>query len=80
MDSPKTIQTRNFCKTHNNPKDYTDRLTARSAETVCNIAITRICQVDVLLKGLIEWQKHHLKQSGGIKEQMYNERMKLRGH
>lgn len=39
-----------------------------------------ICQVDVLLKGLIEWQKHHLKQSGGIKEQMYNERMKLRGH
>ncbi len=30
-------------------------------------------------KGLIEWQKGHFRENGGIKEQMYNERRKLRG-
>lgn len=80
VNSPKAIQTRNFCKNHNNPKDYTDRLPTRSAETICNIAITLIHQIDVLLKGLIEWQKQHFKENGGIKEQMYNERRKQRGY
>lgn len=52
---------------------------ARSgAETICNIAITLIRQTDVLLKWLIEWQKQHFKENGGIKEQMYRERTKNR--
>lgn len=79
-DSPKALQTRSFCKSHNNPKDYTDRLPSRSPETICNIAITLIKQVDVLIKGLIEWQKQHFKENGGIKEQMYRERTKSRGY
>lgn len=79
-DSPKALQTRSFCNSHNNPKDYTDRLPSRSPETICNIAITLIKQVDVLIKGLIEWQKQHFKENGGIKEQMYRERTKSRGY
>lgn len=80
LNSPKAIQTRNFCKAHNNPKDYTDRLPTRSPEAICNIAITLIYQTDALLRGLIEWQKRHFKENGGIKEQMYNERKKHRGY
>lgn len=76
MDSPKAIQTRNYCRRHNDPKDYSEKITTRSAETICNIAITLILQTDVLIKGLIEWQKQHFKANGGIKEQMYKERVK----
>ena len=80
VDSPQAIQTRRFCCKHNDPKDYTDRLPSRSVETICNIAITLIMQEDVLLRGLIEWQKRHFKEDGGIKEQMFNERKKHRGY
>lgn len=80
LGSPKAVQTRAFCKRHNNPNEYTEKLPSRSAETICNIAITLIYQEDVLLKGLIEWQKRHFKENGGIKEQMYNARRLSRGH
>lgn len=80
LNSPKALQTRSFCHNHNEPKDYTDRLPSRSAETICNIAITLIYQTDVMIKGLIEWQKNYFKENGGIKEQMFNERRKTRGY
>lgn len=78
--SPKAEQTRRYCATHNAPKDYTQKIAERSAETICNIAITLILQTDVMIKGLIEWQKNHFKDNGGIKEQLYNERRKQRGY
>ena len=37
-------------------------------------------QADVMIKGLIEWQKQHFKENGGIKEQMHRERVKKRGY
>ncbi len=80
VDSPEAEQTRRFCRLHNDPDEYRQKIAERSAETICNIAITLILQTDVLLKGLIEWQKRHFKENGGIKEQMYNERRKHRGY
>ena len=80
INSPKAEQTRRFCRTHNAPGDYTQKLSERSAETICNIAITLILQTDVMIKGLIEWQKRHFRDNGGIKEQMSNERRKQRGY
>lgn len=80
VNSPKAIQTRNYCRTHNDPRDYDEKIPLRSPETICNIAITLIKQTDVLIKGLIEWQKQHFKENGGIKEQMFNERKKARGY
>lgn len=79
INSPKAEQTRRYCRTHNAPEDYTQKIAERSAETICNIAITLILQTDVMIKGLIEWQKSYFKENGGIKEQMYNERRKQRG-
>lgn len=80
VNSPKAEQTRRYCTTHNAPEDYTQKIAERSAETICNIAITLILQTDVMIKGLIEWQKNHFKDKGGIKEQLYNERRKQRGY
>ena len=80
VSSPKAEQTRRYCATHNAPEDYTQKIAERSAETICNIAITLILQTDVMIKGLIEWQKNHFKDKGGIKEQLYNERCKQRGY
>ena len=80
LEDPRATQTRNFCRNHNDPKDFTDRLPSRSVETVCNIAITLILQTDSMIKGLIEWQKDHFKENGGIKEQMYNTRRQSRGY
>ena len=69
----------NRASLHELMEDYTRKLSERSAETICNIAITLILQTDVMIKGLIEWQKSHFKENGGIKEQMYAERRKQRG-
>ncbi len=80
INSPKAEQTRRYCRTHNAPEDYMQKMPERSAETICNIAITLILQTDVMIKGLIEWQKNHFKENGGIKEQMHNERRKQRGY
>ncbi len=79
MNSIKAIQTRKYCCNHNEPEDYREKIAERSAETICNIAITLIKQTDVMIKGLIEWQKKHFKENGGIKEQLFNERRKQRG-
>lgn len=79
LNSPQAEQTRHYCRNHNNPEDYRKKITERSPETICNIAITLIMQTDVMIKGLIEWQKKYFKNNGGIKEQMYNERRKQRG-
>lgn len=79
LNSPEAEQTRRYCRNHNDPAEYRQKIAERSAETVCNIAITLILQTDALLKGLIEWQKRQFKENGGIKEQLYNERRKHRG-
>ncbi len=46
--------------------------------TNANIAITLIHQCDVLIKGLIEWQKKNFLENGGIKEEMYRARKAYR--
>ena len=80
VNSPKAEQTRRYCRTHNDAEDYTRKIKERSAETICNIAITLILQTDVMIRGLIEWQKNYFRENGGIKEQMYNERRRQRGY
>lgn len=80
VNSPKAEQTRRYCRGHDVPADYREKIAVRSPETICNIAITLIMQADVMIKGLIEWQKQHFKENGGIKEQMHRERVKKRGY
>jgi four helix bundle suffix protein len=72
------VQTRDFCKQHLDSAVYREKIKDRSDETIANIAITLIHQCDVLIKGLIEWQKRSFLENGGIKEEMYRARKAYR--
>lgn len=72
------VQTREFCKRHLDSAVYREKIKERSDETIANIAITLIHQCDVLIKGLIEWQKKNFLENGGIKEEMYRARKAYR--
>ena len=77
-DNPRCVQTRDFCKRHLDSAVYREKIKDRSDETIANIAITLIRQCDVLIKGLIEWQKKNFLENGGIKEEMYRARKAYR--
>ena len=72
------IRTRNICKEHNDSEFYRAQLPNRSDETIANVAITLIHQTDYLLERLLKRLQSDFIQSGGIKEQMYNARVKAR--
>lgn len=73
------IRTRQVCSKHNDSAYYRALLPDLSAETIANIAITLIHQTDYLLERLLERQQDYFLKNGGIKEQMYNARLKARG-
>lgn len=77
-DDPRCVQTRAFCKKHLDSAVYREKIKDRSDETIANIAITLIHQCDVLIRGLIEWQKRNFLENGGIKEEMYRARKAYR--
>ena len=77
-DDQRCVQTRAFCKKHLDSAVYREKIKDRSDETIANIAITLIHQCDVLIKGLIEWQKKNFLENGGIKEEMYRARKAYR--
>ncbi len=77
-EDPRCVQTRAFCKKHLDSAVYREKIKDRSDETIANIAITLIHQCDVLIRGLIEWQKRNFLENGGIKEEMYRARKAYR--
>lgn len=77
-DDPRCVQTRAFCRKHLDSAVYREKIKDRSDETIANIAITLIHQCDVLIRGLIEWQKRNFFENGGIKEEMYRARKAYR--
>ena len=77
-DDIRTLQVRNFSKTHDNPEDYLPKLRLRSAESFCNIALTLCHQLDYMLYCVIERAKSIFLEKGGIKEEMYRARVATR--
>ena len=78
FNDPRCVQTREFCMRHLDSAVFREKIKERSDETIANIAITLIHQCDVLIKGLIEWQKKNFLENGGIKEEMYRARKAYR--
>ena len=78
LDDPRTHQTQEFCKKHNRPEDYTKDIEKRSPETLCNIAITLICQYDVMMGRLLDRLQKDFVEKGGIREQMTAARLGYR--
>ena len=75
---PKYKQTRNYCARHNDSIYFRDKLSDRSDETIANIAIIIINQLDYLLFRQIETMKKSFLEQGGIKEEMCAARRKAR--
>ena len=78
FNSEKSVITRRICTVHNDSEYYRKAIKIRSDETICNIAITLIHQADVLLRKYIDRLQTDFVNDGGIKEQMYNARIKAR--
>lgn len=78
VDDPRTRQTQEYCKKHNRPEDYTKGIEKRSPEALCNIAITLICQYDVMMGRLLDRLQKDFVEKGGIREQMTAARLGYR--
>lgn len=70
--------TRKTCKEHNDRNFYMELMPRCTDEMIANIAITIICQVDVMLRNLIEFHKQEFLQQGGIREEMTRGRLAYR--
>lgn len=77
-DDPRTRQTQEYCKKHNRPEDYMKDIDKRSPEALCNIAITLICQYDVMMGRLLDRLQKDFVEKGGIREQMTAARLGYR--
>ena len=72
------IRTRKVAAKHNDSAYYREAVAVRSDETVANIAITLIHQVDAMLLKLIEVLKRQFVQQGGIRDEMTRARLSYR--
>ena len=70
--------TRARCREHSDREYYNSILPDCTDEMICNIAITLICQVDVMLRNLIEYHKQEFLEQGGIREEMTRGRLAYR--
>ena len=75
---PHYERTRKTCKEHNDRDYYMELMPRCTDEMIANIAITIICQVDVMLRNLIEFHKQEFLQQGGIREEMTRGRLAYR--
>lgn len=77
---PRTISTRNYCITVDDPMVFVDKCRERSDETVANIMITQIRQIDSMLAKVLKKLEEEFLASGGIKGAMTLARKKRRGY
>lgn len=76
----RTLMARNYCKTHDDTRDFVAKCRERSNETVANIMITQIRQIDSMLAKVMRRLEADFLTEGGIKEAMAAARRKTRGY
>ena len=79
-EDPRTITTRQYCINNADPKTFVEKCRQRSDETVANIMITQIRQIDAMLAKVLKKIEAEFIVSGGIKEAMTSARKKYRGY
>lgn len=78
-DDARTVSVRNFSRTHNDPREYVDKCELRTNETVANIMLTLIHQMDAMLAKVLKTLEAQFLAEGGIKEAMSRARRQQRG-
>lgn len=66
--------------THYDPRDYVEKCDVRSNETVANIMLTLIYQMDAMLAKVLKALEARFLEEGGIKEAMSRARRERRGY
>lgn len=79
-DDPRTLATRRYCLTHYDPREFVEKCESRSDETVANIMLTLIRQMEAMLAKVLKSLEAQFLQNGGLKEAMSRERRKRRGY
>lgn len=75
----RTAATRSYCLNNDDPGEFTAKCRERSDETVANIMLTQIRQIDAMLIAVMRKVETEFINEGGIKEAMTRERRKFRG-
>lgn len=76
----RTKATRNYCIKNDAPGPFVAKCRERSDETVANIMLTQIRQIDSMLAAVIKKVEADFLREGGIKEAMSAARRKVRGY
>ena len=76
----RTIATRAYCVREDDPRVFVNKCKERSNETVANIMITQIRQIDAMLAKVLRKIEAEFIAQGGIKEAMTASRKKQRGY
>lgn len=76
----RTLSTRRYCINNDNPRDFVVKCRERSDETVANIMLTQIRQIDAMLAKLLKKIEAEFIAQGGIKEAMSKARRNSRGY
>lgn len=77
---PRTQTARAYCIKHDDPAEFVEKCRSRSDETVANIMITQIRQIDSMLAKVLKKIEAEFIAEGGIKEAMSAARRKQRGY
>lgn len=78
INHPKYIAAQPLCRKHNDSGWYRRQIAGRSAEDICNIALTIINQELSMLYGYIRHLNEKFLKEGGIKEQRFKVRSEWR--
>ena len=79
MNDPRVRKTRNYCIKHEDPIVFADKCRMRSDDTVGNIMLTQIHQLDAMLAKVMKKIEADFLKEGGIKEAMSRVRRQARG-
>lgn len=79
-EDERTKATREYCIKHDDARLFTAKCRERSDETVANIMLTQIRQIDSMLVSVMKRVESEFIRDGGIKEAMSRERRKARGY
>lgn len=79
-DDERTIQARIYCINNDDPYVFADKCRGRSDETVANIMITQIRQLDAMLAKVLKKIELEFIRDGGVREAMSKARRQSRGY
>lgn len=79
-EDPRTIKTRHYCISNDDPIAFVSKCRERSDETVANIMLTQIRQMDAMLAKVLKKLEADFIVEGGIKEAMNSARRQHRGY